>query len=245
MKTLFFLAFIFMYTPAQSQQGVTFQLNSSWNVHTVVLNGDSLHIDSNFQTLPTRYPAFDTLYLDGWGPVLCNFKPDSSYTLIIACCGTVDIIQTSKWNQWRQVLNAHPDSLFDVLDVQPYLIDHASYYMQLEGTTTDTVYGWYADYSCYPTIQRVSSVEPTFVPVEKCFYWSNINVFEFFTSDKDYLEYALDDGSIPDIFRETGEWDTKEGEDPLLGSIVVRLFDDGRFLIRFNLQTEKVTLERL
>lgn len=232
MKITLLIASFFLFFCANGQNELAFELTSSWKFHQIVLNGDTVLIDSNRASLQTNYPVFDTLFMDGRGPILCNFKPDSSYTLILACCGTVDIVQTYKWESWKQVVDAHPDSIFEVLDAYPYLVDLPEISMQLTSNVPDTIYGWYADYACFPTLKRMVSDHAAKIPIVKCYYWTNISTFEFFKSQEDYLKLADEAGEIEDAFREVGAW--SEEVDPLLGSLTVRLFDGGHYLITYD-----------
>ena len=58
-------------------------------------------IDSVGTKILTNYPSFDTLVFKSEfpgsnNPIICNFKLDTTYYITVACCGSLDIIPTSK-----------------------------------------------------------------------------------------------------------------------------------------------------
>ena len=80
-----------------------FKIKSSVNKPIEIkVNGKVYTIDSTYQEIETHYPEFDSLILT-WekrnttkDPIICNFKPDSTYSIYHSCCASLDIYPTSE-----------------------------------------------------------------------------------------------------------------------------------------------------
>ena len=216
-----------------------FQLNSSVDDSLIVqINSQQFVLDSNFTSIPTHYPGFDTLVFlntsaSGTNPIICNFKPDTSYSVNIACCASLDIIPSSKLD--------HDSLRFwdyekDHGKIKKQLMDRPSISMQVVNAQNDTIYGWYADYACMPTFKRLSNQEWRYGTPEKCYYWNNISTFIFFSSEENYLKSADKNGVIADIYPEPEEIE-------VLGRITLRLFDDQSFVLTYDTESKQVSVK--
>lgn len=238
-----FLEVLILLTSFISFSQNTFRLKHNFTSEPVRINGVNYEVDSSgFLEIQTNYPGFDTLTFLRFGnhPILCNFKPDSSYVVFMACCGSSDVVSYNKFENFKRDCFGF-ESEFLVLDAQDYLLDSPQISLRIKSQTKDTIYGWNADYACSSKFKRMTTQSWDYGTPMKCFYWSNINRFEFFTSGRNYLEEANKEGVVEDIFREIGFGDEKE--DPVLGAVAVRLFDNHHFEIIFDPISHEVTIE--
>ena len=204
----------------------------------VEVNGQQFYLNNEPIRIRTQYPKFDTLRFLGaankmTSKIICNFKPDSAYSIAEACCASVDIIPTSKLKNdslkiwWDDYETYHPE-IVKVIQDKPFIS------LRLLYETNDTIYGWYADLACFPQFKILSTEKWEYGVPEKCFYWNNMSHFVFFKSPEKYEPNA--DGVIQDVYPEYAELE-------ILGSIQIRLFDDERFVLVFDERTGKVRLE--
>lgn len=207
--------------------------------------GDSLEISVNGSRyvlyaepieVQTNYPLFDTLQIFSEGPnigdpILCNFKPDSAYSIASACCGSLDIFPACK------LMN---DSLGiwdyegDFSRIQKLLMDRLYISIGLAIESREPIYGWYADLACFPVFKKLEVKNWAYGVPQKCFYWNNISSFIFFKSKVEYPENM--EGQVEDIYPE-------EDDIEIIGEIQVRLFDNERFVMTFDPESGQVQLE--
>lgn len=218
-----------------------FAMNSAVGSGLIVqVNGNSYELDSTFTPIKTHFPAFDTLVFHPdpsteSTEIICNFKADSSYSINYACCGSLDVVPSYKLDL---------DSLkiwdyeMDAYKITRHLCDRPFISLVLENPQpTDTIYGWNADYACFPKFKRLSEIPWAYGVPDKCFYWTNINWFYFFTSEDDFTPDTNEFGEVEDVYP-----DTYSGKEQTLGRINVRLFDGGRYIIRYNPITKVVSI---
>jgi hypothetical protein len=209
--------------------------------------GDSLWVEINGQKfslgkepihIRTHYPQFDTLRFiseasNANDKIICNFKPDSSYSIAGACCASLDIIPSSKFkNDSLEIWFEDYESNFT--KIQKTLLDRPKISMRIETEYKETIYGWYVDMACFPQFKGLNTEKWEYGVPQKCFYWNNISPFIFFTSTIDYE--SNENGIIEDVYPEYDEIE-------ILGEIQVRLFDDDHFTLTFDPETKKVKLE--
>ena len=216
-----------------------FKLNSAvgdslW----VEINGLKFCLNKEPIDIKTNYPQFDTLRFLSESAnsdvrIICNFKPDSSYSIAWACCACLDIIPASKLKH-DSLKIWYEDYESNFSKIQKLLLDRPNISMRLEHENNDTIYGWYVDMACFPQFKRLSTDKWEYGVPQKCFYWNNISPFIFFTSSENYE--TIDDGLIEDIYPESEEID-------LLAKITLRLFDNERFILIYNPGTKNVKLE--
>lgn len=234
MKILLINSILFLTTVSCYSQN-KFTLNTLFGTQTVLINGKEYFIDSIGIKIPTKYPEFDSLIFkresDGYNfPIICNFKPDSNYTIIEACCGDLDLILSSKLDydslsywRWPEDLDKLQGQLMD----QPFISIRTKKY------TKNNIYAWHADYVCkteHKIIRR--KLWPLGVP-PKGAYWKNITTIEFFKTD-----YSLPGHKATELEEYLGINNIVE-----LSSISFRLFDDERFVIIFDENNNIVKLE--
>lgn len=214
-----------------------FQLQSTIGSFDIILNGKIHTIDSNFKKLPTRFPQFDTLRFrnETWSDetaFICNFKPDSSYSCITACCGTTDIIQS--WKLQNDSVRFW-DLELDFDKIQRLFMDRPSFTLKIKnGTSKDSIYAWYCDHACFPSFKLIDKNGWEYGTPAKCFYWSNMSMFEFFKSKEDYSKDINQYGIVEDVFPDGSQ---------RLGYIFVRLFDDEKFTITYDVKKKNIRLE--
>ncbi|MCW3104037.1 MAG: hypothetical protein JWO09_2477 [Bacteroidetes bacterium] len=212
-----------------------FSLNSSVGVQTVIINGREYSIDSIGKKIPTHYPGLDTLSFkdedrESNFPIICNFKPDTSYSLIGACCGSIDIVPASKLSYDSLKYWSWPE---DIEKIKYQLMDKPFISIRTKKNLKDSIYAWHEDASCI-TEHKVISTQPWRLGVPpKCAYWNNITTILFFKTDNtlpSHEETDLEEFlSIKNIVG--------------LTSISFRLFDDGRFIIIYDEKNNKATLK--
>jgi len=216
-----------------------FKLNSELGDSLwVEINGQKFCLNKEPITIRTRYPQFDTLSFisetsNSNSKIICNFKPDSSYSIMGACCANLDIIPSSK------LKNDSLDLWFDDYQanfskIQSLLMDLPFIALRLETETSDTIYGWYVDLACFPQFKRLNTEKWEYGVPQKCFFWNNISPFIFFKSSVSYE--SNESGIIEDIYPDSEEIE-------ILGAIQVRLFDNERFILIYDPETKKVKLE--
>lgn len=220
--------------PSYAQSSKTFTLNSRVGDQIVMINGTQFSIDSNAKSLPTNYPAFDTLFLStdprSDEPILCNFKPDSSYTLSWACCGSFDVIPSSRFTNDSLDLWDYEED-FD--KIQGVFMDKPFISIKTKKKPKENVYAWHADAACQ-TEHSIINKKPWQLGVPpKCFYWNNITTILFFKTDDQMEEH---EGT--DLEEFLGIKNIVE-----LNAISFRLFDNQRFVITYDEKWNKVILE--
>jgi hypothetical protein len=212
-----------------------FRLNSAVDTVIVELNGKDYQIGETATKLKTNFPSFDTVRFknyNGKAPILCNFKPDSSYTLFSACCASVDIIPT-----WKTQIDSikYWDYEYEFDKIQKITMDRPFFTLKIiNGTNRDSIYAWYEDAACFPSFKLIDKKGWKYGVPGKCFYWTNISSFVFFKSKMDYSKDKDKYGVVNDVFPDN----TEE-----LGRIVIRLFDNQRFIIMYDVKLKTVTLK--
>lgn len=210
-------------------------MNSAIGSTTVKINGKQYHVDSIGTKIKTNYPMFDTLVFIEDAPninrlIICNFKPDTIYTISHACCLSLDIIPASKFRN---------DSLFlwdsekDFDKIQNQLMDKPFISIRTLKNPKESIYAWHADAAC-ETEHKIIHVELWRLGVpQKCFYWSNITTIQFFKTDRTIPKHKTTDLeeflSIDNIVE--------------LTDLSFRLFDDERFVIVYDEKNNKATLQ--
>ncbi len=227
------LLIIFFYQIGYSQGNFT--LKSYVGVQQISLNGVQYVIDSVELTIPTNYPNFDTLVFtsnaaNSNNRIICNFKPDTNYSITMACCGSNDIVPTSK---------LHNDSLKywdyekDFDKIQNQFWDKPFISIRTKTNPQDSIYAWHADAACETEYKLISTELWRLGVPPKCFYWNNITFIVFFKKSE--------------INKTLREKDTAEflgfNNIEILASISFRLFDNDRFVIIFDEQNKTVKLE--
>lgn len=201
-------------------------MNSAVGSTVVKVNGKQYPIDSNGIKIKTNYPRFDTLFFlvddpHFDRPVLCNFKPDTTYSVSGACCGSLDIVPASKL---RNDSLEHWDIENDFDKIQNQLLDMPFISIRTLKKPKDSIYAWHADAACM-TEHKTIDTKPWQLGVPpKCFYWSNITTIQFFKTDPAMAAHeptALEDFlSIDNIVE--------------LAHLSFRLFDNQRFVIVYD-----------
>lgn len=221
----------------------TFHLRSSIGTQKAIVNEKMVEIDSVGISIETHYPGFDSIqflreYRDTAHFVLCNFKPDSSYVLIGACCGSTDITTSSKLEQVENKLLAnrvHLDTAgfeAELFMAQEILWDRPTFTFRLTETLEDTVWGWSSDAACFSLVFPITEEPLNYGTPEKCFYWTNINHLHFF-KQKNLGSWIGGDGV------EYYNWPEFETA-TTVASQAVRFFDDHHFLVTVNPKTEEL-----
>lgn len=201
----------------------------------VTINGRKYNLNDTETIAQTNYPDFDTLIFPGiiLGDdihIICNFKPDSSYSLINACCGVMDIVPTYKLQVDKLLFW---DNEEDHEEVQALLMDKPHISLQLTQASEQPVYGWYADMACFTRYKQLTTIKWEYGTPEKCFYWNNISTFLFFESGN----------ACPDGWNEQGECEAYPDEAiTVLGSVTYRLFDNERVVISYDPVSKKISL---
>lgn len=212
-----------------------FSLSSQTGPQTILLNGKKYSIDSKGTKIKTRYPKLDTLTFtknseNSGIRIICNFKPDSSYYITQACCGSLDIIPESKFKcdslkYW--------DSEKDFEKIQNQFLDKPFLSIKTKEIPKDTLYAWHSDAACMTEHKWINTELWRLGVPPKCFYWSNITPILFFKTDanseqsrnKDVEEF-LDKKNVVE-----------------LATIYLRLFDDQKFILTFDEQKRTVHIE--
>ena len=217
----------------------TFKLNSEVGDRLrLEINGRIFYLQEKPINISTNYPQFDTLVFLSEGSnsndkIICNFKPDSSYSIASACCASLDIIPTSKLK--NDSLKAwYEDYESNFSKIQKALLDRPHISLRLRSESNDTIFGWYVDMACFPQFKKLDVEKWDYGAPEKCFYWNNISPFIFFRSSVHYE--SNEKGIIEDVYPEYEEIE-------ILGEIQVRLFDNNAFILTFDPETKKVKLE--
>jgi len=212
-----------------------FSLNSPHGVQTVIINGKHYSIDSIGKKIPTNYPRFDTLSFqyedhDSNFPVICNFKPDTSYCLIGACCGSIDIVPASKLKSDSLKHWSWPE---DLEKIKGQLMDKPFISVRTKKSPKDSIYAWHEDASCITANSMINTQLWRLGVPPKCAYWNNITTILFFRTDNKlpvHEETDLEEFlSIKNIVE--------------LSSISFRLFDDERFVIIYDEAKNEATLK--
>jgi len=108
----------------------------------------------------------------------------------------------------------------------------------LNATKTDSVYGWYADYSCFAKFKLLDNNGWFYGPAQKCFYWTNISTFQFFKSHENYTRDLNPKNEIENIYPEPENIN-------VLSFLNVRLFDNNKYLITYDNKGKSIKLEQL
>lgn len=236
-KSLILLTtFLLSATCAYTQ--ITFTLNSRLGAIQVNINGQNYVVDSNAISIPTHYPAFDTLiFLENTSfvnvPILCNFKPDSSYSIHLACCAEPDIVPASKFltdslDSW---VREEQDS-----SIRNHFLDRPFISIKTIATPASELYAWLIDFSAAPVYSRIdTTLMPFGVPVKGEYYWNNITTILFFKADAQmpaHLPSALEEMlNTPNLVE--------------LRYLTLRLFDNGNYLLIYDEVTNSVSIAYL
>lgn len=234
MKTALILTILYSnvtYCFSQKQ----FTLNSSIGTTTVKINGIQYQADSIGVKIKTNYPKFDTLtFIENAPniniPIICNFKPDSAYSISVACCGSLDIIPASKFKN---------DSLSiwdfekDFNKIQNQLMDKPFISIRTKRNPKNSIYAWHADAACMTEHKLINSTLWRLGIPPKCFYWNNITTIQFFTTDEKMAKHEETDLEEFLQIKNIVE----------LSSISFRLFDNEKFVITYDENKSSIKLE--
>jgi hypothetical protein len=212
-----------------------FLLNSLIGQQIVLINGKQYFIDSTATKIPTQYPRFDTLIFKRDAislgvPIICNFKPDSNYSITIACCAEPDITEMSKLNCdscqfW--------DLTTDLDKIHRQFVDKPFISIRTKIAPKDSIYAWHADAACRTQHKLIGTDLWRLGVPPKCFYWSNITTITFFKTDPTLPKHEETDMEqflrIKNIVN--------------LASVSFRLFDDQRFILTFDENANSVILQ--
>ena len=233
---ILFTTFLLSATCAYTQ--ITFTLNSRLGAIQVNINGQNYVVDSNAISIPTHYPAFDTLiFLEQTSfadiPILCNFKPDSSYSIHLACCAEPDIIPASKFladslDYW---VSEEQDS-----SIRNHFLDRPSISIKTSAPPSTNLYAWLIDFSAAPIYSSIDTTISKFgVPIKGDYYWNNITTILFFKIDtltETHLGSPIEEMlNIPNIVE--------------LYYLTLRLFDNGNYLLIYDEVTNSVSIAYL
>ena len=211
-----------------------FTLLSQVGHQTILVNGKKYSIDSIGTKIKTRHPKFDTLTFlressNSKIQIICNFKPDSSYFITYACCGSLDIIPKSKFN--CDSLKYWNDEK-DFEKIKNQVLDKPFLSIRTKKPPKDSIYAWHSDAACLTEHKLISTELWRLGIPPKCFYWSNITPIQFFKTDsksklsrnKD-VEELLDKKYIVE-----------------LKTIYLRLFDNQKFILTFDEENTSIIL---
>jgi hypothetical protein len=236
MKPIFFFA-LFLVTAFACSAQKKFRLSSLVGKQLVIVNGKRYTIDSSITKIPTKYPQFDDLRFDGdnWGaetPIICNFKPDSSYAIAPACCAGIDIIPLSRFR--NDSLKYWGDDEANFSRIQKQFMDRPFISIRTKEQPKDSVYAWHADAACMTEHSSIgTSLWRLGVP-PKCFYWNNITSVLFYKQgpklakpENEDLEGFLE---MKNIIK--------------LASIEFRIFDNERIILVYDEKHNTIAIKR-
>jgi len=207
---------------------------------TIRVNGKSYSIDSIPLRIPTNYPKLDSiclLYCPGNNReneyfILADFMPDSSYTIVPACCASIDIVKSRLWES-DSLKSYFGDYEETFSKIQSILLNKVNFEVRILNAKKDEdVFAWIADHACFANY-TLTSKNFRSLKVSKCFYWTNINVVEFVRFQKPINQslngYFLEEFRFPE---------TKE----ILASISLRIFEQKTRFITYDCLTGKINL---
>ncbi len=229
-----YLSFLFCFYVVASFAQKECLLKSQVGKVELKLNGNVYTIDSSYTTVKINYPKFDSVVLisNHHNEFLANFQPDSTYTIVLACCNSLDVVASYR---------ADNDSLkyWDVETehhkIQRVLLNSPKISLQLTENRKDSIFVWLADAACFPRLNRLSTKKWNYGIPEKCFFWNNITTFQFYKNEPNYPNFELGD-------KDTGFEFFPNEEREVLTSISFRLFDDKSYLITYDPKLNKAFL---
>ncbi|MFN8394202.1 MAG: hypothetical protein U0176_05945 [Bacteroidia bacterium] len=218
-----------------------FLLRSEVGAIHVSVNGRTYLVDSNGVRIPTVFPRLDSLKFkdpgaQGSHSIACEFLPDSSYTIVPACCASLDLVPSWKarnpdllllYEEYEQNIELIIDKLLDHPKFE-FRVNHAS--------AKDSIYGWYVDYACFSSIRVIDEQGWRYGQAAKCFFWSNLSTFEFFQSHHDFSGDMDSLGTIVDVY--------PDDERKSLGYVTVRLFRDDWYVVEYDAKRERIRVFR-
>jgi hypothetical protein len=190
---LYFVVFVWVHFFSSAQSDFT--LNSLLNKMVVQVNGKEYIVDSIGIKIKTNFPKFDTLTFLGEAPntnqaIICNFKPDSTYSITHACCGSLDIIPSSKLKNDSLLIW---DYEADFYKIQKQLMDNPFISVRTINNPMDSIYMWHADAACETKCKLIDTSLWSLGIPPKCFYWNNITTLLFFKTDQSLSEHESTD----------------------------------------------------
>jgi len=151
------------------------------------------------------------------------------------CCAMTDVAPSCRFRLIKYNVIDTTDEEDET--IQYALMDMPSITFKIKtGNKKDSIYAWYQDHACFPSFKWIDEKGWDYGSPVKCFYWSNISAFTFFKSKADYSKDLNEFGIIEDIFPED-----QEGYEHL-GTIYVRLFDDEKFMITYDVKKKRIKL---
>lgn len=218
-----------------------FLLRSEVGAIHISVNGRTYLVDSNEVRIPTKFPSFDSLRILDESPhgdkaIVCEFLEDSSYSIVVACCGSLDLVPTRKAKDADLVgLYAEYEANFEL--IQGKLLDHPKFEFRVKhASAKDSIYGWYVDHACFSSIRVIDEQGWQYGQAAKCFYWSNVSTFEFFQSHHDFSGDMDSLGTIMDVY--------PDDERKSLGYVTVRLFRDDWYVVEYDAKRERIRVFR-
>lgn len=214
-----------------------FKLNNIYGRVTIKVNRVDYLIDSNYVTIKTNYPNLDTInYLDQTingnnnSFIICNFKPNSSYSIIPACCATYDIVQSFKYYLHKDSVNFWIKN--DEIDkIQNLLLDKPTFTFKVQNVTKkDRIYAWYEDYACFPTYKSVNKKGWDYGFALKCYFWTNFSTFTFFTINDTIEENKIIEDFPSDNIQK-------------LASLTIRFFDNNHYDLIYDNVKKKIIVK--
>ena len=214
----------------------TFKLNSYVDAVSIQVNGVDYPLDTFYINIPTRYPDFDTIRFKGEignsrSAIYCNFKPDSSYSIAMACCGHVDIFQTYK----LQALSLSTwDAEKESDKIRALLRDRPFISIKTKHKTSQPLFAWQSDASCETLQDTISKKRWDMGVFQKCFFWNNISTIMIYSihPDTNYHENAFVESLM------------QQQNVVALNWFSFRLFDDQHYLIIYNERKKTFKLKK-
>lgn len=233
MKRIALLILIFLgINLVKSQE--TFHLTSKVGEQKVLINGVSYNIDSAETEIPTNFPNFDTLRFESPRhpkvPIICNFKPDTTYYISLACCAEFDIIPMSKYNNDSVILMNKSE---DFEKIKNHFWDKPFISIKTKEKPKDSIFAWHTDAACFTEHKLISTDLWRLGIPPKCHYWTNITVISFIKQDNTRTNHQKTD------LEEFLEKDNLTE----LAKIYFRLFDDQRFILIFDEENKSIEIK--
>lgn len=214
-----------------------FLLKSRIGEQKVLVNSFEYSIDSIGLNIKTNYPSLDTIQFltsPNPKPIICNFHVDSSYTLTVACCGSLDIIPSG---QFENDSLKHWDFEKDFNKIQGQLLDQPYLIINTTADAKDSIFAWNADGSCEPVFNQINQTPWEMGVLPKCFYWNNTNHIMFFKKDVAFNNIENKDDDIESFLDISGV--------SRLLVVSVRLFHEKTFLMTYDYDNNEVSIKKL
>lgn len=176
----------------------------------------------------SHYPALDTIYYSYGNDsmnhiIISRFSPGKSYSVVVACCATLDFVETEKADRYMGLMSDF-DSNASIIQ-QEFLDNVQVRFALAPGETHENLFGVFAEWSGFPFGIKLDKKISSYYSPAKGFFWRNVTeVWIVKHQGKDRALVRGDKRKAEDFWPEKSD---------MLASLQYRFFDNTKVILEY------------